>query len=133
MSQHLAFHFTPSFSHSIKSKEHLLQAFMYAAEFLVAYLLMLIVMTYNIWIFIVCILGTGIGYFLIGWHQQGPRACGGDECAEDCPNVVGARLSSYEKKPLEQELLPLSGRTIEVCEGCENSSGFECRETDILT
>lgn len=120
--------------HSIKSKEHLIQTFMYAAEFLVSYVLMLVVMTYNIWIFIVAIVGTAVGYFLIAWHQKQPRACGGDECAEDCPNVVGARLSSYDQKPLEQELLPLSGRVIEVCEGCENKfDNFECKETDILT
>ena len=122
------------FSHSIKSKEHVVQTFMYAAEFLVSYILMLIVMTYNIWIFIICIIGTGVGYFFIAWHQQPQQqACGGDRCANDCPNVVGERLSTYDQKPLDQELLPLSSR-VEVCHGCENKfSAYECKETDILT
>lgn len=113
--------------HSIKSREHLMQTVLYGMEFFVSYLLMLIVMTYNAWVFAVTILGIGFGYFLIGWHRKY-----GGSCPVDCPNVT-----DYSKDVLPQELVPLDDGNAEGdtgCEGCGEMYGENAsKETDGLT
>ena len=44
------------------SKSHILQTFLFVVEFLIGYLLMLTVMTYNGWLFIAVIVGSATGY-----------------------------------------------------------------------
>ena len=44
------------------SKSHILQTFMFVVEFVIGYLLMLTVMTYNAWLFLSVIVGSAIGY-----------------------------------------------------------------------
>ena len=43
---------------------HLKKTFLYMVQFLVGYFLMLVAMTYNVWLFLAVIIGCGIGYFL---------------------------------------------------------------------
>ena len=38
-------------------------------QVLVSYCLMLIFMTYNIWLCLAVVLGAGTGYMLFGWHK----------------------------------------------------------------
>ncbi|KAL5289082.1 hypothetical protein ACFFRR_009338 [Megaselia abdita] len=52
------------------NKSHLLQTFMHIIQMIISYLLMLIVMTYNYWLFLSVILGSGMGYFVFGWIRE---------------------------------------------------------------
>jgi copper transporter 1 len=36
----------------------------------ISYLLMLIAMTFNVYLFLAVILGTGLGHFLFGWRRS---------------------------------------------------------------
>ena len=49
------------------SKLHILQTFLFVVEFLIGYLLMLTVMTYNAWLFLSVIFGSFTGYFLCSY------------------------------------------------------------------
>ena len=44
---------------------HLKTTLLYMLQFLIGYFLMLVAMTYNIWLFLAVVLGSGIGYFLV--------------------------------------------------------------------
>lgn len=44
--------------------DHLRRTFLYLVQFLVGYFLMLVAMTYNVWLFLAVVIGCGIGYFL---------------------------------------------------------------------
>lgn len=107
--------------HSIRSKEHFLQTILYVTEFIVSYVLMLTVMTYNVWIFIVTILGITLGYFVLAWHKEFfPTSSG--SCAEKCRESAVKSLK-YERNPSSQELMPLEGGCIPgnetgACRGC---------------
>lgn len=54
----------------IFNKSHILQTILYIIQIILSYLLMLIVMTFNYWLFVAVILGSGIGYFLFGWLRE---------------------------------------------------------------
>ena len=43
---------------------HIVQTLLHMVQITISYFLMLIVMTYNVWLFIAVILGAGAGYFL---------------------------------------------------------------------
>lgn len=43
--------------------DHLKRTFLYLIQFLVGYFLMLVAMTYNVWLFLAVVIGCGIGYF----------------------------------------------------------------------
>lgn len=51
-----------SCSHFIQTVLHMIQVF-------ISYCLMLVFMTYNVWLCLSVILGAGIGYFLFGWRK----------------------------------------------------------------
>uniref|UniRef100_A0A2C9M267 Copper transport protein n=1 Tax=Biomphalaria glabrata TaxID=6526 RepID=A0A2C9M267_BIOGL len=53
----------------ILNKGHLLQTIMYLLQFLGGYVLMLSVMTYNVWILAAVLIGLGLGYFFFGWGE----------------------------------------------------------------
>ena len=57
VSQHML-----SCAHFIQTSLHMLQVF-------ISYCLMLVFMTYNIWLCLAVILGAGCGYFLFGWKR----------------------------------------------------------------
>jgi len=40
------------------------------AQVVLSYVLMLIVMTYNVWLCLAVILGAGSGYFFFGWKKS---------------------------------------------------------------
>jgi len=48
---------------------HFLQTFLHMIQVTVSYLLMLVVMTYNVWLCISVVLGAGLGYLLFGWKK----------------------------------------------------------------
>jgi len=52
-----------SLSHTFQTCLHMLQVF-------ISYLLMLIFMTYNVWLALAVILGAGAGYFVFGWRKK---------------------------------------------------------------
>lgn len=52
------------------NKNHFLQTFMHFIQIIISYCLMLIVMTFNLWLFLAIILGATIGHFSFGWLRQ---------------------------------------------------------------
>ena len=48
---------------------HALQSLLHVLQVSVSYLLMLVVMTYNGYLFIATVLGAGLGYFLFAWKR----------------------------------------------------------------
>ncbi|KRY67869.1 High affinity copper uptake protein 1, partial [Trichinella pseudospiralis] len=59
----LAFRLRPfSTAHIIQSTLHMIQLFF-------SYMLMLVVMTYNIWLLLAVIVGCGVGHLLFGWRR----------------------------------------------------------------
>ncbi|XP_046558539.1 high affinity copper uptake protein 1-like isoform X1 [Haliotis rubra] len=51
------------------SKRHVIQTALYLVQFLIGYVLMLVVMTYNVWIMVATVVGIGLGYFFCGWAE----------------------------------------------------------------
>ncbi|XP_046802138.1 high affinity copper uptake protein 1 isoform X1 [Lucilia cuprina] len=52
------------------SLHHFFQTFLHIVQVTVSFLLMLIFMTYNIWLCIAVVLGAGVGYFLFCWKKS---------------------------------------------------------------
>ncbi len=48
---------------------HVVQSLLHVIQVSVSYLLMLVVMTYNGWLFISVATGAGVGYFLFAWKR----------------------------------------------------------------
>jgi len=44
--------------------DHLKKTCLFIVQFLVGYFLMLVAMTYNVWLFVAVIIGCGLGHFL---------------------------------------------------------------------
>lgn len=63
----------------ICDRGHLVQTLLHMLQFLLGYSLMLIFMTYNVWLGMATCFGIGIGYCLFGWHRAGP-----DQNADCC-------------------------------------------------
>ncbi|XP_006816476.1 high affinity copper uptake protein 1-like [Saccoglossus kowalevskii] len=53
----------------ILSLAHLLQSVLHVVQITISYFLMLIFMTYNVWLCIAVALGAGVGYFVFGWKK----------------------------------------------------------------
>ncbi|XP_077986551.1 high affinity copper uptake protein 1-like [Glandiceps talaboti] len=51
------------------SLSHLLQTILHVIQIVISYFLMLIFMTYNVWLCIAVALGAGFGYFVFGWKK----------------------------------------------------------------
>lgn len=49
---------------------HSFQTFLHIVQVILSYFLMLIFMTYNVWLCIAVVLGAAIGYFLFGWKKS---------------------------------------------------------------
>ncbi|OQV15965.1 hypothetical protein BV898_09886 [Hypsibius exemplaris] len=69
----------------IVNRSHITQTLLNVLQFLVGYSLMLIFMTYNVWLCLAVTLGVGCGYFLFGWpHEDSgppvPDIANGDCC-----------------------------------------------------
>lgn len=51
------------------NSHHFLQTFLHIVQVTVSYFLMLIFMTYNVWLCISVVLGAGVGFFVFGWRK----------------------------------------------------------------
>lgn len=51
------------------SKAHFVQTLLHVVQLGISYLLMLIFMTYNVWLCLSVVVGAGLGYFLFGWMK----------------------------------------------------------------
>ncbi|XP_060525943.1 high affinity copper uptake protein 1 isoform X2 [Cylas formicarius] len=52
------------------SKIHFFQTFLHMVQMVLSYFLMLIFMTYNVWLCLAVVAGAGVGYFLFGWKKS---------------------------------------------------------------
>lgn len=48
---------------------HILQTCLHIIQMVLSYFLMLIFMTYNVWLCLAVVAGSGMGYFLFGWRK----------------------------------------------------------------
>lgn len=55
--------------HKMLSWSHSIQTVLHVIQMIISYFLMLIFMTYNVWLCLAVILGSGVGYFLFGWRK----------------------------------------------------------------
>ncbi|KAH8420046.1 hypothetical protein KR009_005243, partial [Drosophila setifemur] len=55
---------------SMLSFNHMLQTLLHVLQVTLSFLLMLIFMTYNVWLCLMVVLGAGIGYFLFCWKKS---------------------------------------------------------------
>jgi len=62
------------------SKFHFLQSLLYSVQMILAYLIMLIFMTYNSWLCVAVIAGLTVGYFAFGWRKTVVLEQSGDGC-----------------------------------------------------
>lgn len=51
------------------SSAHLMQTFLHVVQVTLSYFLMLVFMTYNIWLCIAVVLGAATGFFIFGWKK----------------------------------------------------------------
>ncbi|KAF2364837.1 Ctr copper transporter [Trinorchestia longiramus] len=56
-------------SMKMMSLPHAAQTALHMLQFFIAYLLMLIFMTYNVWLCLAVLVGSGLGYFVFGWRK----------------------------------------------------------------
>ncbi|KAG8034594.1 hypothetical protein G9C98_007670 [Cotesia typhae] len=49
---------------------HTFQTFLHIIQIILSYFLMLIFMTYNVWLCVAVVFGAAIGYFLFGWKKS---------------------------------------------------------------
>jgi len=59
---------------------HLLGTILHLVQMSLAYILMLIVMTFNTWLCLAVVLGSTLGYFLIGWKRPAGAIDVSDHC-----------------------------------------------------
>merc|ERR550532_2165169 len=69
-----------SWRYQMLSKCHLVQTLLHIIQMTISYLLMLVVMTFNVWLFLAIILGFGVGYFVCGWWHCGPVVDPNEHC-----------------------------------------------------
>lgn len=55
---------------SMLSINHLLQTLLHVLQVTLSFLLMLIFMTYNVWLCLMVVLGAAVGYFLFCWKKS---------------------------------------------------------------
>lgn len=55
---------------SMLSKMHAFQTVLHVIQMIISYFLMLIFMTYNVYLCIAVVIGSAIGYFLFGWKKS---------------------------------------------------------------
>ncbi|ESP04505.1 hypothetical protein LOTGIDRAFT_136112 [Lottia gigantea] len=48
---------------------HFIQTLLHMLQVFISYCLMLVFMTYNVWLCLAIILGAGAGYFIFGWRR----------------------------------------------------------------
>ncbi|KAF8765035.1 high affinity copper uptake protein 1-like [Argiope bruennichi] len=55
--------------HRMLSWQHAVQTSLHIVQIVVSYFLMLIFMTYNVWLCLAVVFGAGVGYFVFGWKK----------------------------------------------------------------
>lgn len=55
--------------HQMMSLAHAIQTLLHIIQVTVSYMLMLVFMTYNVWLCLAVVIGAGLGYFLFGWRR----------------------------------------------------------------
>lgn len=55
--------------HHMFSWPHAVQTLLHIVQIILSYFLMLIFMTYNVWLCLAVVLGAGVGYFVFGWKK----------------------------------------------------------------
>ena len=63
----------------MKSLSHIVQTLLHMVQVLLGYLLMLAFMTYNVWVGVAVVVGSGVGFFLFGWKSTN-TATSGEHC-----------------------------------------------------
>ena len=53
----------------LDSNAHCAQTLLYMIQMVISYLLMLIFMTFNVWLCIAVVLGATLGFYLFGWKK----------------------------------------------------------------
>ncbi|XP_034834005.1 high affinity copper uptake protein 1-like [Maniola hyperantus] len=56
--------------YSMFSSAHVVQTCLHVVQATVSYVLMLVFMTYNVWLCLALVLGLGVGYFCFGWKKS---------------------------------------------------------------
>ncbi|KAJ1348524.1 hypothetical protein KIN20_003841 [Parelaphostrongylus tenuis] len=69
MSETLSTHLSANYISRLFSSSHMLQTLFFGVQQVIAYSLMLVFMTFSIWLGIAVCLGTGIGFLLFGSRQ----------------------------------------------------------------
>lgn len=72
-----------SYIEKICQKGHTVQTLLHVLQFVIGYSLMLVFMTYNVWLCLAVTMGIGVGYFLFGWERV-PVPLVGDVQKGDC-------------------------------------------------
>uniref|UniRef100_A0A914XFA9 Copper transport protein n=1 Tax=Plectus sambesii TaxID=2011161 RepID=A0A914XFA9_9BILA len=74
--------YTKPFRLNTFSLPHLIQTLLFVVQIILSYGLMLVFMTYNVWLALSVILGAGVGYFIFGAQMTvlTERQMGGDCC-----------------------------------------------------
>merc|ERR1712228_656784 len=62
------------------SRGHIIQTALQFLQVVLSYCLMLIFMTYNVWLGLAVSLGAAMGYFMFGWKKTLLLDTGGDHC-----------------------------------------------------
>ena len=70
----------PGCTEAMFSCSHVVQTLLHALQFTVSYLLMLVFMTYNVWLCLGVVVGATLGYFLFGWKQPATMVSMSDHC-----------------------------------------------------
>ncbi|CAB3221757.1 unnamed protein product [Arctia plantaginis] len=65
---------------SMLSCGHAIQTLMHMIQSTLSYVLMLIFMTYNVWLCLALVLGLTFGYFLFGWRRTGSADDRNEHC-----------------------------------------------------
>lgn len=61
----------PPYRHAISSTYHIIDSLLYFVQVVLSFLIMLIVMTYSVWLLLAVSVGMGVGYFVFGCVHQG--------------------------------------------------------------
>lgn len=60
--------------------DHFLQTVLHVIQVVISYFLMLIFMTYNVWLCLAVTAGSGLGYFLLGWLRYSYEDMNTEHC-----------------------------------------------------
>lgn len=56
--------------YSMTSPGHIIQTLLHVVQSTASYILMLVFMTYNVWLCLALVLGLAVGYFFFGWRKN---------------------------------------------------------------